>query len=113
MSSWRYAPREHSVPKPAEACQSSTRFDFGDEALAHGEDLPDDDAHALRVRMQSVGQGQGRVARNPVEEERVENQTVFAGKLRINGIECLDIFGPEVLRRLHAAQKHRDGARLQ
>ncbi len=52
-------------------------------------------------------------SRDPVEEERIEENPVFPGEIGIDGIEGRAIIGAQIAWRQHAAQQHGDMALAQ
>lgn len=82
------------------------------ECLHCGQDVGDDDVDAGRSRMNAVGLVELGVGRNALEEERVERHIEFFRQIRINRIEARGIVSAVIRRRQHAAEHHRDLARL-
>ena len=71
------------------------------------------DVHSFSGRMDAVGLVELCIGSDAVKEERIERHAEFFRQIRIDRIEARSVVGAIVRRRQHAAQQHRDLARLQ
>ena len=95
---------------------TACRYGFAcfSSASTEGRIFSNDDLDALRVRMQPVRLVELRIARDAVEEERIERNIVGFAERRIDGVEVAAVFGAEIGRGAHAGEKRRQmgGSRL-
>src|ERR1700719_1485423 len=61
--------------------------------------------------MQPVVLQKFQIGGGAIEEERINKNVIFRRKVRIDAFERSAVFGPEIWRRAHAAEQHRDMAR--
>ncbi len=63
--------------------------------------------------MDAVGLVESRLLGHAVEEEGIERHAVLVGEPLVEPIELGGVLGPEIARRQHAGQPHRDAGSLQ
>src|SRR5215216_5432256 len=68
----------------------------GEEGLDRRQDALDDALDSLGGRVQPVRQVEDAVARDPVEEKRVEHEAVLPGEVRVDRVEAVGVGAPEV-----------------